>query len=209
MWCYIQNDLLQTSTSSIPQTVGGWLSHKPDYHKTPPPLLTMMSCYILKQTSTKVNLLNSPNKNPKISSLGDNCSPPNFWSETQKTKPTKQNKQTNKNTRPFGDIMIMLPPLPPPLPQTVIPYWNCDAICQIRLGKYRPFPSPSRILCFLAKIDPFPKNYNSFNEIDRPTIDIASFSKIIIILSCKTQSLEKLNTFIHYLSEHNSKYKCV
>ena len=86
-------------------------------------------------------------------------------------------------------------PLPPPLPQTVIPYWNCDAICQIRLGKYRPFPSPSRILCFLAKIDPFPKNYISFNEIDRPTIiDIASFSKIIIILSCKTQSLKNLNT---------------
>ena len=132
----------------------------------------------------------------------------------------KQNLQskTNKQTKTQGLLVTswscfpphLLPrPLPPPLPQTVIPYWNCEAICQIRLGKYRPFPSPSRILCFLAKIDPFPKNYNSFNEIDRPTIDIASFSKIIIILSCKTQSLKNLNTFIHYLSEHNSKYKCV
>ena len=117
-------------------------------------------------------------KSQNMGSLGDNCSPPNFWSETQKTKPTKQNKQTNKQKHKafwwhhdHASPPYLLPrPLPPPLPQTVIPYWNCDAICQIRLGKYRPFPSPSRILCFLAKIDPFPQNYNSFNEIDRPTI---------------------------------------
>ena len=75
----------------------GWLSHKPDYHKTPPPLLTMMSCYILKQTSTKVNLLNSPNKNPKIWGLWVTIVAPqsNFWSETQKNK-TYKAKQTNK-----------------------------------------------------------------------------------------------------------------
>ena len=176
----------------------------------------MMSCYILKQTSTKVNLLNSPNKNPKIWGLWVTIVAPLIFDQRLK----KQNLQskTNKQTKTQGLLVTswscfppyLLPrPLPPPLPQTVIPYWNCDAICQIRLGKYRPFPSPPRILCFLAKIDPFPKNYNSFNEIDRPTIDIASFSKIIIILSCKTQSLKNLNTFIHYLSEHNSKYKCV
>ena len=74
---YFKTIFYKRQPPQFPQQLGAnWLSHKPDYHKTPPPLLTMMSCYILKQTSAKVNLLNSPNKNPKISSLGDNCSPP-------------------------------------------------------------------------------------------------------------------------------------
>ena len=78
----------------------GWLSHKPDYHKTPPPLLTMMSCYILKQTSTKVNLLNSPNKNPKIWGLWVTIVAPLIFDQRLK----KQNLQskTNKQTKTQG-----------------------------------------------------------------------------------------------------------
>ena len=174
MWCYIQNDLLQTSTSSIPPTVGGWLSHKPDYHKTPPPLLTMMSCYILKQTSTKVNLLNSPNKNPKIWGLWVTIVAPLIFD--QRFKKQNLHSKTNKQTKTQGLLVtswscfppyLLSRPLPPPPPLTSSPSPNGDTIlklwcCQIRLGKYRPFPSTPRILCFLAKIDPFPKNYNSF-----------------------------------------------
>ena len=111
---------------------GGWLSHKPDYHKTPPPLLTMMSCYILKQTSTKVNLLNSPNKNPKIWGLWVTIVAPLIFDQRLKKQNLQsKNKQTNKNTRPFGDIMIMLPPLPPPLPLTSSPSPNGDTILKL------------------------------------------------------------------------------
>ena len=111
MWWYIQNDLLQTSTSSIPPTVGGWLSHKPDYHKTPPPLLTMMSCYILKQTSTKVNLLNSPNKNPKIWGLWVTIVAPLIFDQRLK----KQNLQskTNKQTKTQGLLVTSWSCFPP------------------------------------------------------------------------------------------------
>ena len=123
MWCYIsKRSFTNVNLLNSPNSWGGWLSHKPDYHKTPPPLLTMMSCYILKQTSTKVNLLNSPNKNPKISSLGDNCSPPNIWSETQKTKPTKQ---TNKQTKTQGLLVTS---------------WSCFPLTSSPAPYLLPFP---------------------------------------------------------------------
>ena len=110
----------------------GWLSHKPDYHKTPPPLLTMMSCYILKQTSTKVNLLNSPQqKSQNMGSLGDNCSPPNFWSETQKNK-TYKAKQTNKQKhKSFWWHHDHASPLPPPPLLTSSPSPNGDTILKL------------------------------------------------------------------------------
>ena len=97
---YFKTIFYKRQPPQFPQQLGGWLSHKPDYHKTPPPLLTMMSCYILKQTSTKVNLLNSPNKNPKISSLGDNNVAPLIFDQRLK----KQNLQskTNKQTKTQG-----------------------------------------------------------------------------------------------------------
>ena len=131
MWCYIsKRSFTNVSLLYSPNSWGVVISQTglPQNSTSPPYNDVVLHS---KATSTKVNLLNSPNKNPKISSLGDNCSPPNFWSETQKTKPTKQNKQTNKNTRPFGDIMIMLPPLPPPPPLTSSPSPNGDTILKL------------------------------------------------------------------------------
>ena len=132
MWCYIQNDLLQTSTSSIPPTVGGVVISQTGLpqNSTSPPYND-----VVLHSKANFNKSQPPQfpqqKSQNMGSLGDNCSPPNFWSETQKTKPTKQNKQANKNTRPFGDIMIMLPPLPPPPPLTSSPSPNGDTILKL------------------------------------------------------------------------------
>ena len=123
MWCYIQNDLLQTSTSSIPPTVGGWLSHKPDYHKTPPPLLTMMSCYILKQTSTKVNLLNSPNKNPKVWGLWVTIVAPLIFD--QRLKKHNLQSKTNKQTKTQGLLVTS---------------WSCFPLTSSPAPYLLPFP---------------------------------------------------------------------
>ena len=80
----------------------------------------MMSCYILKQTSTKVNLLNSPNKNPKISSLVTIVAPLIF---DQRLKKQNLQSKTNKQTKTQGLLVTswscfppyLLPrPLPPP-----------------------------------------------------------------------------------------------
>ena len=128
MWCYISkrsftNVNLLNSPNSWEVVISPWTGLP--QNSTSPPYNDVML-----HSKANFNKSQPPQfpqqKSQNMGSLGDNCSPPNFWPETQKTKPTKQNKQTKTQGLLVTSWSCFPPyllprPLPPPLPQTVIP----------------------------------------------------------------------------------------
>ena len=101
MWCYIQNDLLQTSTSSIPPTVGGVVISQTGLpqNSTSPPYND-----VVLHSKANFNKSQPPQfpqqKSQNMGSLGDNIVAPLIFDQRLK----KQNLQskTNKQTKTQG-----------------------------------------------------------------------------------------------------------
>ena len=74
---YFKTIFYKRQPPQFPQQLGGWLSHKPDYHKTPP---TPPYNDVVLHSKANFNKSQPPQfpqqKSQNMWSLGDNCSPP-------------------------------------------------------------------------------------------------------------------------------------